>query len=405
MNFSELIKSNKDLFYNSLTPHQLKIFKTLEQCRTSVLGAHAYYCPECEKILLMYNSCRNRNCPVCQGNKRRQWVENQKKNLVNVPYFHVVFTVPEVLNSIFLQNPVKVYNTLYHSAWETLQYLFENKNFDGGKGGMLCILHTWGQTLSFHPHLHCLVPGAVLNKNGDLKVVRSEKFLFPVFAMAKIFRAKFAEKLTVLVNNGEINLSGLTRRLMFAKKWVVFSKAPFASPEIVVNYIGLYTHRIALSQNRILDNTDGKITFSYKDYKNKGIQKTMTLDTTEFFRRFSMHILPHQFRKIRSYGVLSNTNIKAFISKAGEQLPPILPTQQTPEQIPEEKILQQNNAQVLMFIDCPYCKTGIMHRVFSIGSRQAKAGVKVINIRTAEIVFSSRAGPENALFQIIEVEY
>ena len=296
----------EDLGLNSW---QLRTLFALKKCRTSALGGHIDACDECGNISISYNSCRNRHCPKCQGRNREDWIQTRETELLPVPYFHVVFTLPEVLNKTALHEPKMLYDILFESAWETLQTFGKNKNL---QMGMIAVLHTWGQNLSLHPHLHCIVPGGGVDENGVWKNIRSDgKFLFSVKALSKVFRAKFCEKLKANLkdkfNENQENEYEKIRQSLWEKPWVVYAKKPFGSPKSVVEYLGRYTHKIAISNGRIRGIDDKTVTFSYKDYRQKGIKKQMVLSHEEFIRRFALHILPKRFVKIRHYGFLSST--------------------------------------------------------------------------------------------------
>ena len=296
----------EDLGLNSW---QLRTLFALKKCRTSALGGHIDACDECGNISISYNSCRNRHCPKCQGRNREDWIQTRETELLPVPYFHVVFTLPEVLNKTALHEPKMLYDILFESAWETLQTFGKNKNL---QMGMIAVLHTWGQNLSLHPHLHCIVPGGGVDENGAWKNIKNDgKFLFPVKALSKVFRAKFCEKLKANLkdkfNENQENEYEKIRQSLWEKPWVVYAKKPFGSPKSVVEYLGRYTHKIAISNGRIRGIDDKTVTFDYKDYRQKGIKKQMALSHEEFIRRFAMHILPKRFVKIRHYGFLSST--------------------------------------------------------------------------------------------------
>ena len=296
----------EDLGLNSW---QLRTLFALKKCRTSALGGHIDACDECGNISISYNSCRNRHCPKCQGKNREKWIGMRENELLPVPYFHVVFTIPDTLNSLALHQPKMLYDFLFESAWETLQTFGKNKNL---QMGMIAVLHTWGQNLSLHPHLHCIVPGGGVDENGAWKNIKNDgKFLFSVKALSKVFRAKFCEKLKANLkdkfNENQENEYEKIRQSLWEKPWVVYAKKPFGSPKSVVEYLGRYTHKIAISNGRIRGIDDKTVTFDYKDYRQKGIKKQMVLSHAEFIRRFAMHILPKRFVKIRHYGFLSST--------------------------------------------------------------------------------------------------
>ncbi|WP_185290896.1 IS91 family transposase, partial [Chryseobacterium lactis] len=340
----------EDLGLNSW---QLRTLSALKKCRTSALGGHIDACDECGNVSISYNSCRNRHCPKCQSKNREQWIENRETELLPVPYFHVVFTLPEVLNKTALHEPKMLYDILFESAWETLQTFGENR---GLKMGMIAVLHTWGQNLSLHPHLHCIVPGGGVDESGTWKNLHSDgKFLFPVKALSKVFRGKFCEKLkhqlSLKLNENQRekfteNEAGNYEKLrqsLWEKPWVVYAKKPFGSPKSVVEYLGRYTHKIAISNQRIRKIEAENVTFDYKDYRQKGIKKQMVLSHEEFIRRFAMHILPKRFVKIRHYGFLSSTwkriKLKNLQQKLGIQ----------PKEKPLLKPFQPK---------CSCCKTG-----------------------------------------------
>jgi len=409
---SEIIKNHKAAVFPKIGFHEQRVLSKIQICRTEELGAHLYLCDDCQTTLLLNNSCGNGNCPICQANKRKIWIEKQCQNLVNVPYFHVVFTVPDVLNSMFLANQALFYNILYHSSWETLKKFFENDTNLLGKGGMICILHTWGQNLGFHPHLHCLVPAAGISENGDSKLVKGkDKFLFDVKNMGKVFRAKFAEKITKAQRKLELKFPEIIRKLMFEKNWVVFAQKPFSTPENVVRYIGMYSHRVAISENRILDDKDGIVTFKYKDYKDNGNQKVMALASTEFVRRFAMHILPSKFVKIRYYGMLINRCKKQFLETAEKTVGLYLKQEDlnTINQADNDEILdinfeveyekQEKNKQK---ISCPHCKKGNLRRLANFSKEILLKGLVVKDCKSNKVLYQSRDGPATD-FVIFEI--
>ena len=301
-----------------LNTFQLRTLSALRRCRTAELGGHADVCTECGVVRVSYNSCRNRHCPKCQGNKRERWIQARNSELLPAPYFHVVFTLPEELNAFCLRHPKEAYAILFKSAWETLLRFGKNK---GIKPAMIAVLHTWGQTLNLHPHLHCIVPGGGICKNGKWKNIRVDgKFLFPVQALSAVFRAKYV----ALLRKNDL-LTKTEIKPLFSKRWVVYAKRPFAHPSLVVEYLGRYTHKVAISNNRLIAYENGKVCFFYKDYRNAGTKKTMELDDTEFIRRFALHILPRGFVRIRHYGFLSSTSKKNTIPDIREQFGQIEP--------------------------------------------------------------------------------
>ena len=304
---------------NTLPLHILNVMSAIEKCRTSALGGHTIICEDCSSLQISYNSCRDRHCPKCQTLARERWVENQKSNLLNVGYFHVVFTIPDLLNSIVFQNQRELYNLLFKAASETLTELAADKKFLGASIGHTSVLHTWGQNLIYHPHVHCIVPGGGLNSLG--KWVNSrKKFFIPVKVLSRKFRGKYLFYLKQLYYEGNLEFHGNQQHFsdhkvfesflseLFAKEWVVYCKPPFKNAACVVEYLGRYTHRVAISNNRIVSIKDGNVTFKWRDYKDSNKWKLMIVSGEEFIRRFLIHVLPKRFMKIKHYGLLSNRN-------------------------------------------------------------------------------------------------
>lgn len=331
-----------------LNSWQLRTLYTLKKCRTAALGGHIDACDDCGNISISYNSCRNRHCPKCQGKNREDWIQARENELLPVPYFHVVFTLPESINALAIHNPKLVYATLFESVWETLSQFGKTQ---GVKMGMIAILHTWGQNLSLHPHLHCIVPGGGIDREGNWQNIRSDgKYLFSVKALSKVFRAKFCERLK---RKDAIQYQQIRQKL-WSKPWVVFAKRPFGSPKSVVEYLGRYTHKIAISNHRIKSIDADNVVFQYKDYRQNGFKKQMTLTHAEFIRRFALHILPRAFVKIRHYGFLSSTwkrkKLSVLQSKLGMQ--------------PVVKAIKTTT-----FRKCQCCKTGNLHTILVFDQR------------------------------------
>ena len=297
-----------------LNRHQLRTLSALRSCRTAESGGHRDVCSECGTIRISYNSCRNRHCPKCQGRKREEWIEARNSELLPVPYFHLVFTLPEELNRLCLSHPREAYGMLFKSVWETLRLFGDNKHLTTG---MICVLHTWGQNLCLHPHLHCIVPGGGIDKSKRWKNIRSDgKFLFPVKALGKVYRAKYVSQLRATGIAGKEEIEAL-----FRKSWVVYAKRPFAHPSHVVEYLGRYTHKVAISNSRIISYENRKVRFTYKDYRNESVNKEMEMEDVEFIRRFALHILPLGFVRIRHYGILSSTSKRVTVPRIREQFP------------------------------------------------------------------------------------
>lgn len=305
----EILRNNRPFFQDSgvFNSFQIKHLSAISKCRTVELGGHIHACPACSFYKISYNSCGNRHCPTCGSLKREEWIVRQEEKLLNVPYFHVVFTLPHQLNSLCLQHPRLMYGLLFRTSWQTIQAFAADPKYLGAKTGMTAVLHTWGQNLSLHPHLHCIVPGGGLTRNGEWKTTRSNgKYLFPKKALQKVFKGKFMSELKQLAASGMIEFPINLKETLYRKKWVVYAKRPFAKPENVIEYLGRYTHKTAISNFRILGIENGTVTFSYKDYKAGGEKKIMSLTSQEFIRRFALHILPHGFGRMRHYGILSS---------------------------------------------------------------------------------------------------
>ena len=295
----------------NLPAYKQKVLENLEYCRTSYFGGHVEQCDDCGHIRVSYNSCRNRHCPKCQGLKKEQWIISREEDLLPVKYFHVVFTLPHKLNGLILKYQKELYNLLFKTVWSVIQDFAKNKKFLGAKSGMISILHTWGQNLSFHPHLHCIVPGGGLDEDGNWKNSRSDgKYLFPTKTMSSVYRARFVEGLRSFAKEKNIILSKELTDNLFEKDWVVYAKRPFDKVNSVIEYLGRYTHRVAISNHRIIDISDGVIKFWAKNYKKEANKEIVKLPVNEFLRRFCLHILPRKFTKVRHYGFLSNRNKK-----------------------------------------------------------------------------------------------
>ena len=286
-----------------LNPWQKRTLRLIRDCRTAAMGGHIDQCPACSHLRISYNSCRNRHCPKCQVLAREDWVSARKAELLPVPYFHLVFTLPAELSRLCLYAPDRVYDALFASAWSVMTSFAADPTHLGADTGMIAVLHTWGQNLSLHPHLHCIVPGGGISPAGHWKSARAKgKFLFPVKAMSRVFRARMVAALRRAFPGEDPQLF----RGLFTKPWVVYAKRPFAGPEPVIDYLGRYTHKIAISNHRLLSVSKQRVRFRYKDYRDGSSHKVMDLEPMEFIRRFALHILPKGFVRIRHYGILSS---------------------------------------------------------------------------------------------------
>lgn len=291
-----------------------KVTEHICSCKTSALGGHIYQCNTCKTKRISYNSCRDRHCPKCQGVARAVWVDKRVSELLPVGYFHVVFTVPDSFNGISFKMKKQFYDILYKSASETLLELGRDKKWLGANIGFMAVLHTWGQNLLEHPHLHCIVPGGGIRLDGKKWLSFRDNYLIPVAVMSKLFRGKFLHFFSAAIKNKAIELpqenmpDGLNAFInnQYKKEWVVYSKEPFGTAEQVVKYLGRYTHRIAISNQRLINYENDKVTFVWKDYADENKKKEMTLNAAEFIHRYFLHILPDHFVRIRYYGILSN---------------------------------------------------------------------------------------------------
>ncbi len=367
----------------TLSRGQRRVMSAIEQCRTAALGGHVEQCDACGHQRIAYNSCRNRHCPKCQSLARDQWLQNRQAELLPVEYFHVVFTVPQEVAAIAYQNKDVVYNILFQATAQTLRTIGADPKHLGAEIGFIAILHTWGQNLLHHPHLHCVVPGGGFSADGQRWVSCRPCFFVPVRVLSRLFRRLFLELLLQAFDGGGLrffnSLEALQDRLAFAKylapttktEWVVYAKAPFGGPKQVLEYLGRYTHRVAISNNRLLDFSDGAVTFAWKDYRHASKNKTMRLDADEFIRRFLLHVLPSGFQRIRSYGFLANRYRKAKIELSRKLLGvavPVVAVDMPVQANDYRERYQRLTGQSLR--DCPHCGKGQMVRIesFTAGS-------------------------------------
>lgn len=349
--------------YQAQTAHTEKVLLALSKCRTHEMGYHTYRCTDkdCNAIKYVYHSCRNRHCPQCGSMQQIAWMEDRMQELLPINYYHVVFTLPQELNSLILGNRKVLLQLLFSSASKTLLQFANDKKWMGATPGIIMVLHTWGQQLSFHPHVHCIVSGGgivkddkhVSWKNGTRN---KDNFLFSTKAMAIVYRSIYLKELQALIKSGVVKqmddqATQSSIQQAYSKEWVVYAKAPFGGPQQVVTYLAQYTHKVAISNKRIVSVTDTTVTFKYKDYADNSKAKLMTLSKQEFIRRFEMHILPSRFFKIRSYGYLGNRNRHKNIAqiKIAMQLPPSPPRVKIPYYI---RLQCEYNTHYLL---CPEC--------------------------------------------------
>ena len=345
---------------NKVIGYKKKVMKSIAECKTGAIGAHKYVCDECGYEEMAYNSCRNRHCPNCQTGKKLKWIEARKEEVLNIKYYHIVFTIPSEIYLIALQNQEKVYKTLFKASAETLQELARDEKYLGGEIGFFSVLHTWGQNIMYHPHVHLVVTGGGLTEIGKW-VEKEEDFFIPVKVMSKKFRGKFLnylkqEKLDFYGSNKYLENPASYNSLiqeMYNKDWVVYCKEPFKNADSVIQYLGRYTHRVAISNERILNITETEVTFKWRDYKDNNKIKEMTVSIEEFIRRFLLHILPPKFMKIRYYGILGNRNKRKKLLKCK-----ILTRTKIykKKKLPTLEILKQTLGKD--FNLCPCCKKG-----------------------------------------------
>ena len=282
---------------HSVLDYHKRVLNALENCRTSLLGGHVEQCDACGEVHISYNSCRNRHCPKCQGSQRDRWIETRLSDVLDCKYFHTVFTIPESLNHYCLHYPKELYNILFKSSKDTLECFGKDDKYLGASIGCIGVLHTWGQKMDLHPHIHYIVPAGGVDHSGNWRHTRSNgKYLFPVKAMSTVFRGKFVALLKKFLQSKDMTFSDGMREEMYRKAWVVYAKRPFGGASQVIEYLGRYTHKIAISNHRIQRIDNGKVAFGYKDYGDGCKVKTLTLASTEFLRRFCLHILPKGFQ-------------------------------------------------------------------------------------------------------------
>lgn len=351
--------------------HVEKVLQRIKVCRTAALGYHMYQCrnDDCGHVKYQYHSCRDRHCPNCGAVKKQQWIEARMQELLPVKYYHVVFTLPHELNPVTMGHRKLLFKLLLDASAQTLLSFAKDPKYLGAVPGIISVLHTWGQQLSFHPHVHCIVSGGGIINNNEWKsgIKNCYRFLFPVKAMQVMYRAKFLAGLKQLIAVGEVTLPPADEQdtkhwwdLLYKKNWVVYAKAPFGGPHGVIEYLGRYTHKVAISNHRITSiNDDGSITFNYKDYADNDAKKQMTLPCSEFMRRFEQHILPSRFTKIRTYGYLANRNRHQRINEVLKTMK--LPLHPGIVQIPLRLYMQEKYG--MDITGCPCCKNNTLELV------------------------------------------
>ena len=353
-----------------LSRGQRCVMSAVERCRTAALGGHVEQCDACGHQRVAFNSCRNRHCPKCQSLTRAQWLDDRRRELLPVEYFHVVFTLPQEIAAIAYQNKAAVYDILFRATAETLRTIASDPKHLGAEIGFIAILHTWGQNLLHHPHLHCVVPGGGLSPEGQRWIACRPGFFLPVRVLSRLFRRLFIAQLYSAFDADKLHffhgLASLQDPGEFARylapvaraEWVVYAKAPFGGPERVLEYLGRYTHRVAIANSRLVEFGDGEVAFHWKDYRHESRHKIMQLKADEFVRRFLLHVLPSGFQRIRHFGLLANRSREAKLERCRRLLnapAPVVPTDES-----EDYRDRYQRLTGVSLWDCPQCKHGRM---------------------------------------------
>jgi hypothetical protein len=361
---------------DAISGGQRRVMRAIERCRTAALGGHVEQCDACGHQRVAFNSCRDRHCPKCQSLVRAQWLEDRQAELLPVEYFHVVFTVPQEIAAIAYQNKAVVYDILFHATAETLRTIAADRRHLGAEIGFIAILHTWGQNLLHHPHLHCVVPGGGVAPDGQRWIACRPGFFLPVRVLSRLFRRLFLTQLRQAFDEGRLHffnsLAALQGPDAFAHylapvahaEWVVYAKAPFGGPQKVLDYLGRYTHRVAISNNRLVDFADGRVAFAWKDYRHESRRKIMRLDAQEFVRRFLLHVLPKGFQRIRHFGLLANRYREIKLGHCRQLLAAPAPV----VELPAAPLDYRDHYQRLTGVslrNCPICGRGQMVRIES----------------------------------------
>jgi hypothetical protein len=373
LELADLVRAHGDVYRRThrLARVQHVALRAIATCRTATLGGHRETCDRCGAVRITYNSCRNRHCPKCQTLTKERWLAARKADLLPIPYFHVVFTLPHDLNALAQGNPRVIYTLLFRAAADTLLTFGRDSQHLGGTIGITAILHTWGQTLTQHLHLHCLVTGGAMSTDRTRWIGGRASFLFPVKALSTVFRAKYLAGLRRAFDDGSLTFAAGTASLADARcfaafvtqlrgtPWVVYAKRPFAGPAQVLDYLGRYTHRVALSNDRLVDFQDGQVRFRWKDYADHDRAKILTLEADEFFRRFLLHVVPRGFMRIRHFGLLANRTRRATLTRCRDLLDAPPPADTAPES-PAVLLLRLTGIDLAR---CPVCRQGRMQTI------------------------------------------
>jgi hypothetical protein len=373
---AEVIRSCRDAFLQqygaSLTTEQRRALDDLTACRTAALGGHVLECPECGHQEASYNSCGNRHCPKCQATAAARWLEAQAADLLETPYFHVVFTLPSALGPVAFANPRAVYGLLMRAAAKTLLEVAANPKHLGAEVGVLAVLHTWGQNLTLHPHVHCVVTGGGLSLDGRRWVAGRDDYFLPVRVLSRVFRGKFLAGLRAAFKRGRLRLPGRLATLarsdrfntliseVVRTEWVVYARPPFGGAATVLKYLARYTHRAAISNRRLISLVDGRVTFRWKDYAHGGKRGTMTLAAVEFVRRFLTHVLPRGFVRVRHYGLLANRHRQKKLARCRELLGMVVTPQADTAPTDPGPVTPGHEVEVRPTPVCPRCGAGRM---------------------------------------------
>ena len=371
---ADILKAHKNEL-DSINCYDKKVINNIISCRTSKLGGHILKCDNCEHIEISYNSCRDRNCPKCQGIKKLKWLEDRQAELLPVSYFHIVFTIPDTLNDLFLYNKAYCYDLLFKAVKYSLDKASKRHENLGAKLGFILILHTWDQKLNLHPHIHCIIPAGGLSFDYRKWIHCKSNFFISVKILSALFQArliklieKSRKKLIFTGKTFYLKNNKLFKKLLIdsvKSKWVVFAKKPFGGPAQVFNYLGNYTHRVGISNNRIISFNEGKVTFLFKDRRNKNKTKKLTIDSLLFVKRFILHILPKGFMKIRYYGFLGNTVKKELIPLCRD-LMQLSSGSNSYTKKPISLLYEQIDSVMDNIYKCPVCRKGIMVLVSDI---------------------------------------
>ena len=389
---SEAVSFFRD-YGKRLSSQQKRVFSDIQVCRTAVMGGHVRACDHCSHREISYNSCRNRHCPKCQAMARAEWLAEREAELLPIPYFHIVFTLPAEIAAVALQNKRLLYGMLFEAASATLSQVAANpRHLGAAQIGFLAVLHTWGQNLMHHPHLHCVVGGGGLSEDESHWIASRDYYFLPIKVLSRVFRNKFRCLLQKAFERGELDFYGDLVHLACPKafgcfldaatkrEWVVYSKRPFRDPACVLKYLARYTHRVAISNRRLIDYRGGQVIFRYKDYARAGKQRTMTLAASEFIRRFLLHVLPDGFMRIRHYGYLANRHRREKLKTCRHLLGCVTPAEQEedadfPVNEPIEDAAETrfhssaNDDGLETVIHCPVCKTGRLQTIDTFDRR------------------------------------